>query len=253
MFGQTVTMSGDSMSQYKNHKHAHPNKWMCMDIECDAGCGVVPFKYDNKSFVNALQWAIGLEIFLLAKDPWKVFLTTDHPNGAPFTSYPHLIKLLMNRSFRNEMFLQLPKEAQEHSILKSIKREYTLDEICIMTRSAPARILGLKNKGSLGYGCDADITIYDKKRKDYEDFFANPAIVMKNGEIIVMNGKIKKYTWGKTQTIKPEYDKSIEKSLKKFFEKYHTMKLENYKISNDEMANLIGSEIIVNKCNGKRK
>ena len=253
MFGQTVTMSGDSMSQYKNHKHAHPNKWMCMDIECDAGCGVVPFKYDNKSFVNALQWAIGLEIFLLAKDPWKVFLTTDHPNGAPFTSYPHLIKLLMNRSFRNEMFLQLPKEAQEHSILKSIKREYTLDEICIMTRSAPARILGLKNKGSLGYGCDADITIYDKKRKDYEDFFANPAIVMKNGEIIVMNGKIKKYTWGKTQTIKPEYDKSIEKSLKKFFEKYHTMKLENYKISNDEMENLIGSEIIVNKCNGKRK
>ena len=253
MFGQTVTMSGDSMSQYKNHKHAHPNKWMCMDIECDAGCGIVPFKYDNKSFVNALQWAIGLEIFLLAKDPWKVFLTTDHPNGAPFTSYPHLIKLLMNRSFRNEMFLQLPKEAQEHSILKSIKREYTLDEICIMTRSAPARILGLKNKGSLGYGCDADITIYDKKRKDYEDFFANPAIVMKNGEIIVMNGKIKKYTWGKTQTIKPEYDKSIEKSLKKFFEKYHTMKLENYKISNDEMENLIGSEIIVNKCNGKRK
>ena len=76
---------------------------------------------------------------------------------------------------------------------------------------------------------------------------------MKNGEIIVMNGKIKKYTWGKTQTIKPEYDKSIEKSLKKFFEKYHTMKLENYKISNDEMENLIGSEIIVNKCNGKRK
>ena len=80
MFGQTVTMSGDSMTQHKNHKHAHLIN-ECMDIECEAGCGVVPFKYKDKSFVNALQWAIGLEIFLLAEDPWKVFLTTDHPNG----------------------------------------------------------------------------------------------------------------------------------------------------------------------------
>ena len=32
-----------------------------MDIECDAGCGVVPFRYREQSYVNALQWAIGLE------------------------------------------------------------------------------------------------------------------------------------------------------------------------------------------------
>ena len=68
-----------------------------MDIECDAGCGVVPFRYRDRDFVNALQWAIGLEMFLLVRDPWRVFLTTDHPNGAPFTSYPHLIRLLMDR------------------------------------------------------------------------------------------------------------------------------------------------------------
>jgi len=253
MFGQTVTMSGDSMSQYKNHKHAHPNKWMCMDIECDAGCGVVPFSYSDKSFVNALQWAIGLEIFLLVKDPWNVFLTTDHPNGAPFTSYPHLIKLLMDRSFRNDMFEKLPKSVQSHSILKSLKREYTLEEICIMTRSAPAKILGLNNKGNLTSGSDADITIYDKKISDIEDFFANPSHVIKNGEIVVNNGKIKKYTWGKTQVVKPEYDKTIEKKLKIFFEKYHTISLNNYKISDDEMVNLIGSEVEVNECLDKRK
>ena len=56
MFGQTVTASGDSMKQYANHKHASPNKWVCMDIECDAGCGLVPFKYRDQNFVNALQW-----------------------------------------------------------------------------------------------------------------------------------------------------------------------------------------------------
>ncbi|HEY2110304.1 MAG TPA: formylmethanofuran dehydrogenase subunit A, partial [Dongiaceae bacterium] len=103
MFGQTVTASGDTMAQYRNHRLAHPKKWICMDIECDGGCGLVPFRYRDKNFVNALQWAIGLELFLLVKDPWRIFLTTDHPNGAPFGTYPHLIRLLMDRSFREEM------------------------------------------------------------------------------------------------------------------------------------------------------
>ena len=253
MFGQTVTMSGDSMTQHKNHKHAHPNKWMCMDIECEAGCGVVPFKYQDKSFVNALQWAIGLEIFLLAEDPWKVFLTTDHPNGAPFTSYPHLIKLLMDKSFRNDILNQLPKDILEHTILHTLNREYTLNEIAIMTRSAPAKILGLSKKGNFSHGSDADITIYDKNKKDPEDMFANPSMVLKDGKVVVENGKIKEYIWGKTQTVAPEYDKSIEKNLGKFFDKYHTMKLSNYIISDDEMERLVGSPVNINKCKHKRK
>ena len=253
MFGQTVTMSGDSMTQHKNHKHAHPHKWMCMDIECEAGCGVVPFKYKDKSFVNALQWAIGLEIFLLAEDPWKVFLTTDHPNGGPFTSYPHLIKLLMDRSFRNDILNQLPKDIMEHTILQSLNREYTLNEIAIMTRSAPAKILGLSKKGNFSDGSDADITVYDKSIKDIEEMFAHPSMVLKDGVVVVENGKIKKYVWGKTQTVAPEYDKSIEKNLGRFFEKYHTMKLDNYIISDDEMERLVGSPVNINDCKHKRK
>ena len=253
MFGQTVTMSADSMAQHRNHHNSHPNKWMCMDIECDAGCGVVPFKYQEKNFVNALQWAIGLEIFLLTKDPSKIFLTTDHPNGGPFTSYPHLIKLLMDKSFRNSILETLPKSIQDHTILKSLKREYSLNEISIMTRSAPAKILGLKNKGNFSVGSDADITIYDKNKNDIEEMFAHPSMVLKDGQIVVENGKIKKYIWGNTQTVKPEYDKSIEKDLKKFFDKYHTMKLENYIISNDEMSEQIGSSIVINNCKYSRK
>ncbi|HEX5633429.1 MAG TPA: formylmethanofuran dehydrogenase subunit A, partial [Gemmatimonadales bacterium] len=79
LFGQTVTASGDSMSQHRNAAVASPKKSVIMDIECDAGCGVLPFKYRDQNFVNALQWAIGLEIFLLVEDPWRIFLTTDHP------------------------------------------------------------------------------------------------------------------------------------------------------------------------------
>ena len=95
MFGQTVTASGDTMRQHAQSGLASPRKWVGADIEGIAGCGVVPFRYREQSYVNALQWVIGLEIFLLVTDPWRVVLTTDHPNGGPFTSYPHLIRLLM--------------------------------------------------------------------------------------------------------------------------------------------------------------
>lgn len=252
MFGQTVTMSGDSMTQHKNHKHAHPKKWLCMDIECDAGCGVVPFKYRDQSFVNALQWAIGLETFLLAEDAEKIFLTTDHPNGGPFTSYPHLIKLLMDKTFRDDLLARLAIDISEHTILKDIKREYTLSEIATMTRSAPAKILGLKNKGSLSDGADADITVYDARLSDIEDMFAHPSHVIKDGILVVKNGEIKDYIWGKTQVVRPEYDPSIVKKLDKHFKKYNTIGLSNFVISNDEMSEVIGSDVNINDCLRKR-
>ncbi len=67
LFGQTVTVSADTMSQQRNSVPPTPASDVVMDIECEAGCGVVPFRYRDQNFVNALQWAIGLEIFLLVK------------------------------------------------------------------------------------------------------------------------------------------------------------------------------------------
>lgn len=247
LFGQTVTASGDTMMQYSGHWHAHPKKWVIMDIECDAGCGVVPFKYRDKNFVNALQWAIGLELFLLIHDPWRIFLTTDHPNGAPFTSYPHLIRLLMDRSFRNDMLATINKNAAAASELSSIDREYTLYEIATMTRAAPARSLGLKNRGHLGGGAIADITVYNNL-KNKEKMFEKPLYVFKNGVEIVKNGKIVKVVTGGTHTLRPDYDKSIEKSLKKYFDRYMTVKLGNFKIDDDEIVEHGNSNIIVQPC-----
>ena len=247
MFGQTVTASGDSMRQYLGHWNADPMKWVVMDIECDAGCGVVPFKYRDKSFVNALQWAIGLELFLEIKDPWRIFLTTDHPNGAPFTTYPHLIRLLMDRSFRNDMLSTINKSAAAASYLASLEREYTLYEIAIMTRAAPARSLGLKNKGHLGAGAEADITVYTDL-ENREKMFEKPAYVFKSGELIVKNGKLVKVINGNTHTVKPEYDRSIERSLKQYFDKYMTMNLDNFMINDDELLEHGNNKVIYQPC-----
>ncbi len=244
MFGQTCTASGDSMRQYGNTRSANPKKWVVMDIECDAGCGVVPMKYRDKSFVNALQWAIGLEIFLLADDPWRVFLTTDHPNGAPFTTYPHLIRLLMDKGFRRDMLQKIHPDAQAACIVGSLDREYTLYEIAILTRAGPARSLGLKDRGHLGPGASADITVYSDD-SDREAMFTTPEYVFKNGELIVRNGKIQKVVQGATHVARPEYDPGIERDLRDYFMRYHTVSLDNFKVADDEIIGHDRGEIIV--------
>jgi formylmethanofuran dehydrogenase subunit A len=244
MFGQTCTASGDSMRQYAISRSAHPKKWVVMDIECDAGCGVVPMRYRDKSYVNALQWAIGLETFLLVEDPWRIFLTTDHPNGAPFYTYPHLIRLLMDRGFRNDMLQKINRDAAAMSILGSLTREYTLDEIAILTRAGPARSLGLKDRGHLGPGANADITVY-RDNADREAMFATPELVFKNGELIVRDGKVVKVTQGATHVARPSFDRAIETPLKDYFSRYHTVQMENFKLSDAEIVEGDRGSIVV--------
>ncbi len=248
LFNQTVTASGDSMAQHRNAHHGSPRKSVVMDIECDAGCGVVPFRYRDKNFVNALQWAIGLEIFLLTNDPWRIFLTTDHPNGAPFTSYPHLIRLLMDKPFRDEMFARIDPDAAALSTLGSITREYTLAEIAILTRAAPARILGLQDCGRLGPGASADIVVY-RDDANREDMFTKPEYVFKGGVRVVKDGKIQQVTWGNVHVVKPEYDRAIEKRVSAYYDRYQTISLNSLRVRDDEIPLLSnGAELRVHTC-----
>jgi formylmethanofuran dehydrogenase subunit A len=248
MFGQTVTASADTMAQQRNARYASPDKWVVMDIECDAGCGVVPFRYRDRNFINALQWAIGLELFLLVQDPWRVFLTTDHPNGAPFTSYPHLIRLLMDRTFRNEKLAQIHPEAAAMSTLGGIEREYSLEEIAVMTRAAPAKILGLEDRGHLAPGASADIVVY-ADNADQEAMFSRPELVFKGGELVVRNGAVVQIPWGDVHVVRPQFDASIERQIKPYFERFHSMRMENFILGDDEMAEIgNGARLVVHPC-----
>ena len=234
MFGQTMTESGDTMAQYRNRVLAEPERWLSMDIECEAGCGLVPFRYRDRSYVNALQWAIGLELFLTAPDPWRLFLTTDHPNGAPFTFYPRLIRLLMDRDFRAEMLARIHPAAARHSGLAGISREYTLSEIAILTRAGPARALGLAERGHLGPGAAADIAVYAEDR-DRERMFGNPVLVLKDGRIVVREGRIVAELRGATNTVRPEHDPAIAGRIERFFAEHMTVRLRHFKVSDAEI------------------
>ena len=186
-FGQTVTLSGDTMHQFANRNLARPRKAIFQDLECQAGCGVLPFRYRQDQYVHGLLWTIGIELFLRIEDPLRVFLTSDHPNGAPFTSYPHLIRLLMDYDFRMSIFSQLHPDVQKSSPLPSLKREYSLEEIIKMTRLGPARALGLKNRGSLSDGSLADVVAYERNQNP-EQMFARPRMVFRRGKLVYRDG-----------------------------------------------------------------
>ena len=86
LFGNAMTITADGPWQHLLHELTG-RKWGNIDVENETGCGIVPYVYKKSSLVNAVQWAVGLELLLLITDPWRIFLTTDHPNGAGFWRY----------------------------------------------------------------------------------------------------------------------------------------------------------------------
>ncbi len=100
-------MTGDGPLGYYL-SNVYKTKWFSAETEMEAGCGIAPIEYKNKSLINALQWAIGLEWYLLVEDPWRVVMSTDHPNGGSFLAYPQIIRLLMDRTWRRDVLEDRP-------------------------------------------------------------------------------------------------------------------------------------------------
>jgi formylmethanofuran dehydrogenase subunit A len=228
LFGETTSMTGDGPLGYYLHR-VTGRKWVNADTEMEAGCGIVPITYKEKSFVHALQWAIGLEWYLLVKDPWRVAMSTDHPNGGSFLAYPEIIQLLMDRSYRQEVLKRVHPRVLERSVLKDLDREYTLEEIAIITRAAPARMLGLTNKGHLGIGADGDVALYTAS-KDRKAMFELPRFVIKAGQVVVEQGEIRQELYGPTLHVAAHHDEGAVADIKKWFESFYTIQFANYPV-----------------------
>jgi formylmethanofuran dehydrogenase subunit A len=244
VFTDTTTMTADGPWQYTLHELSG-NKWFNHDVETETAAGIVPFTYRRKSFVHATMWSIGLELALLVEDPWKIYLTTDHPNAGPFTTYPKIISWLMSNRARGKMLNRINKKAKKRSLLPSIDRDYDLYDIAIATRAGQARALGLKNKGHLGVDADADIAIYDlnPRKTDYSrDYrtarsaFEEAAYTIKSGKVVAKNGIIVESVTGKTMWTDTGVSSCTEASscpeilqdLKKQFREYWTVEMDNY-------------------------
>jgi len=241
IFTDTTTMTADGPFQFGLYELTG-NKWTNHDVETETSAGIVPFHYRRKNYVHSIQWTIGLELALLIKDPWKIFMTTDHPNGGPFTSYPRIIAWLISKKARKATLRKINARARSRSILPSIDRELDFNEIAIMTRAGQARALGLVNKGHLGVGADADIAIYkvnpdktdtSKQYKAVRKAFKRAAVTIKSGQIVVKDGEIVQNVDGSTIWLDVDVSKQahITDEIKHKFRQYWTVEFENYPVT----------------------
>lgn len=234
MFGNATIMTGDAPLTWLL-RSITDKKWINADTECESGCGILPFSYQGHVYTHALQWAVGLELFLLSKDPWRMVLSTDHPNGGSFENYPKLIRLLMDRDFRNEEARKVNQKAIANTNLLDIDREMTMQEIAIITRAGPAKILGLTSKGHLGVGADADITIYDDIA-NREEMFNAARYVIKAGNLFIENHEFRHDQHGRVFHVAPSYDPAVEETIRPFFEDYYTIQFDNYAVDDSYLG-----------------
>ncbi|MBY0586481.1 formylmethanofuran dehydrogenase subunit A [bacterium] len=231
--GRALSMTGDAPFSQVLHQLTG-GRWYAADAEQESSCGVLPIEYrPQKSLVHAVQWAIGLEWYLLMPDPWRLAMTSDHPNGGAFTRYPEMIELLMSRDARQEAMSRMPADLKSRTHLAEIDREYTLEEIAIITRGAPARLLGLDSKGHLGVGADADIAVY-RPSSDHVRMFGEPRYVFKAGQLVAENGVIRAEPLGQTFTMNTGFDDGVVPRIKDWFEKSYSIQFSHYSLREED-------------------
>jgi formylmethanofuran dehydrogenase subunit A len=135
----------------------------------------------------------------------------------------------MNADARRERFRALPAKAQKRIVLGELDRQYSLYEIAIITSAGPARALGMPQKGHLGVGADADVTIYNQN-PDGELMFRYPRYVIKGGRVAVEEGDIRHLDEGREFVVQPVFDPAIEGFLRPLFQQHYTMSFDNYPV-----------------------
>jgi len=250
VFGKaaTTTMTADGPWEFALHHisgtspwGAKPGvKWVNGQVEGESGSGIVPYFFNPKVSVNAIQWAIGLELALLTKNPWQVYMTTDHPNGGPFVYYPMIIRWLMDKKSRDDILLNTcSQKAVSQTELKDIDRELTLNEICVISRAGTAKCLGMTDRGHLGVGAIGDISIYnlDPKKMDghtIEKAFSNAAYTIKDGQIVVKDGEIMATPLGNTIIAEGKIEENVIESMlevvKEHWRDHYSINFNNYAV-----------------------
>ncbi len=115
------------------------------------------------------------------------------------------------------------------SLLKDLKKEFSLYEIATMTRTAAARLLGLHDRGHLLPGGIADIAVYSEQANK-EAMVTAADLLFKNGELVVKQGVIQQRRQGTTQTIPTQFHPHIKRHIQAYYDRFYNLSLENFKV-----------------------
>jgi formylmethanofuran dehydrogenase subunit A len=104
-----------------------------------------------------------------------------------------------------------------------------------MTRAAPARLLGLQDRGRLGVGAAADLAIY-REDADRERMFTTPEWVFKDGRLVARQGRIVAVPVGGTHYVEPDYDRSFDRTMRERLRRHGSVNPDHAVIGRDELC-----------------
>jgi formylmethanofuran dehydrogenase subunit A len=151
----------------------------------------------------------------------------------------------MSKAKRTEEIATLHEQTSKRTTLMGIDRELGWSEIAVMTRAAPAKVLGLEDKGHLGLGADADFSIYDLKpeqtdpAKDHQlvkKALSQSKYTIKSGMVVSKSGRVLTTPSGRTYWVDaslsvPKADKErMMVDLKEKFDRYYSVQMSNYMV-----------------------
>jgi len=192
-------------------------------------------KFSKKKKEDCLMWANAIDLALNIS-PWQLQFSVNYPNYADITNLPEIASWLISNEARQQLIKDIDMNFLKDNTLISNEKVLTFNEFVILTRSSPAKSLGIGSiKGNLGIGADGDINILNLNlndtdiSRDYEKFksvLGNIEYVIKAGEIIKNQEKINLDRSGEIlwASGKPEKEdtKSILKKKEDFYQKYYS-------------------------------
>ncbi len=207
--------------------------------------------FNKQNETDCILWANSLDLALNIKNMWQMQLSINFPNYSHINKIPEIATLLLSSNARKKFLENLNKEFVRNNKLINNNKELTFYDFIILTRSSPAKSLGIGTvKGNLGKNADGDLNILNinideiDTSKDIEKIknsLKSIEYVIKEGKIIkkddsidiTPNGKI---FWS-SGTFEYEDKKLIMNRKKDFYQKY-------YSIFYDSLNTSIGNEFL---------
>jgi formylmethanofuran dehydrogenase subunit A len=144
------------------------------------------------------------------------------------------------------MLEKVHANASQKTKLPDYDREYTFGELAVVSRAGVAKLLSMKDKGHLGIGADGDVAIYNFNPetmnpstdfKKLEKALGNAAYTVKDGVIVVKDGKVVSSPFGKTIWVDvhlpKEQEESILGDIKYRFTYQYSVTLRNYPVQTE--------------------
>lgn len=214
---------------------ANPYKLIRSSVESEGDSFATLRNFSKKKKDDCVMWANAIDLALNIT-PWQLQFSVNYPNYADIMNLPEIACWLVSHDAREQFMKNMDTTFLKDNSLITNSKELTFNDFIILTRSSPAKSLGIGSiKGNLGLKADGDLNILNLNlndtdiSKDHEKIKStldNIEYVIKAGEVIKNHDKVNLNSSGKVfwASGKPEKEdtKTILRKKEDFYQKYYS-------------------------------